>query len=140
MNSTEVYNDVFSIGQDSGVATINGLRLGRSIHLPSSTSTSSTSSTHGHGSKSSSNSIPSSSNDNSIETNGNGGGDIILPIEWPEINAAWGQTALLIETLRNKLGLEEWENGWKIFPRGSYSWLEKFEKGSQNERREKYEL
>jgi len=61
-----------------------------------------------------------------------------IPIEWSEINAAWGQVSLLLETLRNKVGILEWENGWRIFPRGSSSWLEKIEKGV--EKGEKYEL
>lgn len=52
--------DAFCIGHDGGLATINGLRLGR---LPN------------------------------------------VPVDWPEINAAWGHTLLLLVTLARRSGL-----------------------------------
>jgi len=50
-------DDAFCIGHEGGLATINGLRLGR---LPN------------------------------------------VPVEWPEINAAWGHTMLLVHTIARK--------------------------------------
>ncbi|RAL09812.1 beclin 1 [Aspergillus homomorphus CBS 101889] len=40
-------------------------------------------------------------------------------VDWPEINAAWGQTALLLATIANKLGFQF--QGYQIKPMGSMS-------------------
>ncbi|EPQ29019.1 uncharacterized protein PFL1_03309 [Pseudozyma flocculosa PF-1] len=40
-------------------------------------------------------------------------------VEWNEINAAWGQTALLLSTLARKLDVDF--QGWRILPKGSFS-------------------
>ncbi|KAN0060501.1 Vacuolar protein sorting-associated protein atg6 [Thecaphora frezii] len=40
-------------------------------------------------------------------------------VEWNEINAAWGQTALLLSTLARKLDVRF--QGWTIVPKGSFS-------------------
>ncbi|KAI9374401.1 autophagy protein Apg6-domain-containing protein [Aspergillus egyptiacus] len=46
-------------------------------------------------------------------------------VEWPEINAAWGQTALLLATVADKLSFQF--QGYKIKPMGSMSRIEKIE-------------
>ncbi|KAL2870051.1 beclin 1 [Aspergillus lucknowensis] len=46
-------------------------------------------------------------------------------VEWPEINAAWGQTALLLATIAEKLNFQF--QGYRIRPMGSMSRIEKFE-------------
>ena len=46
-------------------------------------------------------------------------------VEWPEINAAWGTTALLLATVADKLGFTF--RGYRIKPMGSTSHLERFE-------------
>ena len=44
------------------------------------------------------------------------------PVEWPEINAAWGQSALLLSCLSKTIGLERF-NKYQIVPYGSYSYI-----------------
>ncbi|KAH8925022.1 autophagy protein 6, partial [Atractiella rhizophila] len=78
LQRTNVYNDAFCIGHEGGLATINGLRLGR---LPN------------------------------------------LPVDWPELNAAWGQTLLLLVTIARKLDCTF--TSYKPIPQGSFSRLEK---------------
>ncbi|PWY89290.1 putative autophagy protein Apg6 [Aspergillus heteromorphus CBS 117.55] len=46
-------------------------------------------------------------------------------VDWPEINAAWGQTALLLATIADKLGFQF--QGYQIKPLGSTSKIEKIE-------------
>ncbi|KAE8309021.1 autophagy protein Apg6-domain-containing protein [Aspergillus transmontanensis] len=46
-------------------------------------------------------------------------------VDWPEINAAWGQTALLLATIADKLGFEF--QGYQLKPMGSMSKIEKIE-------------
>ncbi|KAL5336711.1 autophagy protein Apg6-domain-containing protein [Aspergillus crustosus] len=46
-------------------------------------------------------------------------------VEWPEINAAWGQTALLLATIADKLNFEF--QGYRIKPMGSMSRIDKIE-------------
>ena len=46
-------------------------------------------------------------------------------VEWAEINAAWGTTALLLETIAEKLGFAF--NGYRIVPMGSSTHIEKFD-------------
>ncbi|KAL2834736.1 autophagy protein Apg6-domain-containing protein [Aspergillus pseudoustus] len=46
-------------------------------------------------------------------------------VEWPEINAAWGQTALLLATIADKLNFQF--QGYRIKPMGSMSKIDKFE-------------
>lgn len=76
LQHANVYNDAFCIGHDGGIATINGLRLGR---LPS----------------------------------------IGANVEWNEINAAWGQTALMLDVIARKMSIAF--TGYKLIPKGSFS-------------------
>ncbi|OBZ70554.1 Beclin-1 [Grifola frondosa] len=46
-----------------------------------------------------------------------------VPVEWAEINAAWGQTLLLLYTVARKLGYT-FEN-YRLVPMGSFSRIEK---------------
>ncbi|KAE8351407.1 autophagy protein Apg6-domain-containing protein [Aspergillus coremiiformis] len=46
-------------------------------------------------------------------------------VDWPEINAAWGQTALLLATIADKLGFQF--QGYQLKPMGSMSRIEKIE-------------
>ncbi|KAF7118633.1 hypothetical protein CNMCM5793_008171 [Aspergillus hiratsukae] len=46
-------------------------------------------------------------------------------VEWPEINAAWGQTTLLLATIAEKLGFQFL--GYRLKPMGSMSRIEKIE-------------
>ncbi|KKK24223.1 hypothetical protein P175DRAFT_0429787 [Aspergillus ochraceoroseus IBT 24754] len=46
-------------------------------------------------------------------------------VEWPEINAAWGQTALLLATIAEKLGFQF--RGYRLRPMGSMSKIDKIE-------------
>ncbi|SNX86168.1 related to Beclin 1 [Melanopsichium pennsylvanicum] len=80
LQSTNVYTDAFCIGHSGGIATINGLKLGR---LPGQ------------------------------------------PVEWNEINAAWGQTALLLDVLARKLGIAF--KGYRLIPKGSFSVVYRYE-------------
>lgn len=45
--------------------------------------------------------------------------------DWPEINAAWGQTLLLLQTIAERLSFSF--NGYKLRPLGSTSRIEKYE-------------
>ncbi|KAG9474248.1 hypothetical protein GDO78_004517 [Eleutherodactylus coqui] len=45
-----------------------------------------------------------------------------VPVEWNEINAAWGQTVLLLHALANKMGLEF--QRYRLVPFGNHSYLE----------------
>ncbi|ORZ03492.1 autophagy protein Apg6-domain-containing protein [Syncephalastrum racemosum] len=47
------------------------------------------------------------------------------PVEWNEINAAWGQTLLLLYTVANKLKFEF--KTYRLIPMGSFSRVEKHE-------------
>ena len=47
------------------------------------------------------------------------------PVEWPEINAAWGQTVLLLCVVSEKLGFDF--KGFRLVPVGSTSRIEKLE-------------
>ncbi|SJX64520.1 related to Beclin 1 [Sporisorium reilianum f. sp. reilianum] len=80
LQATNVYTDAFCIGHSGGIATINGLRLGR---LPGQ------------------------------------------PVEWNEINAAWGQTALLLDVLSRKLNIAF--RGYRLIPKGSFSVVYRYE-------------
>ncbi|KAL4883733.1 autophagy protein Apg6-domain-containing protein [Aspergillus karnatakaensis] len=46
-------------------------------------------------------------------------------VEWPEINAAWGQAALLLATIADKLNFQF--QGYRIKPMGSMSKIDKIE-------------
>ncbi|KAM3822598.1 beclin-1 isoform 3-T8 [Vipera latastei] len=45
-----------------------------------------------------------------------------VPVEWNEINAAWGQTVLLLHALANKMGLIF--QRYRLIPYGNHSYLE----------------
>jgi len=45
-----------------------------------------------------------------------------VPVEWAEINAAWGQTALLLSSLAKVVGPHPFER-YQIIPYGSYSYV-----------------
>ncbi|KAJ9254146.1 hypothetical protein DTO207G8_3723 [Paecilomyces variotii] len=51
-------------------------------------------------------------------------------VDWAEINAAWGQTALLLATIAERLGFQF--RGYKIIPMGSTSRIEKIEYPQQS--------
>ncbi|KAF2013299.1 APG6-domain-containing protein [Aaosphaeria arxii CBS 175.79] len=54
-------------------------------------------------------------------------------VDWPEINAAWGQTCLLVATLADRLGFKF--EGYELCPMGSNSTILKLEtKGTSNDR------
>lgn len=80
LRASNVYTDAFCIGHSGGIATINGLRLGR---LPGQA------------------------------------------VEWNEINAAWGQTALLLDVIARKLGVGF--RGYRLVPKGSFSVVYRYE-------------
>ncbi|KFH66745.1 hypothetical protein MVEG_07270 [Podila verticillata NRRL 6337] len=46
-------------------------------------------------------------------------------VDWPEINAAWGQTLLLLHTIANKLNFEF--KTYRLVPLGSFSRIDKIE-------------
>lgn len=48
-----------------------------------------------------------------------------VPVDWPEINAAWGHTLLLLATVAEKLGFKF--EGYQLQPMGSTSKIIKFE-------------
>ena len=75
LERTNVYNDAFRIGHDGVFGTINGLRLGRVPGVPVSRIVSALYC--------------------SIQAD--------FQVEWAEINAAWGQTLLLLYTIARKL-------------------------------------
>lgn len=88
LEQSSAYHDVFCIEEDTrGMASINGLRLGRygGSYTPVS-------------------------------------GE---QIEWPEINAAYGQTALLLTVLSRKLDCTF--SRYKVVPRGSFSTVERLD-------------
>lgn len=70
-----MYNDAFCIGHDGVFGTINGLRLGRVPGVPVR--------------QFAIWSLSASSD--------------VVQVEWAEINAAWGQTLLLLYTIARKL-------------------------------------
>uniref|UniRef100_A0A4W6C493 Beclin-1 n=1 Tax=Lates calcarifer TaxID=8187 RepID=A0A4W6C493_LATCA len=45
-----------------------------------------------------------------------------VPVEWNEINAAWGQTVLLLHALANKMGLRF--QRYRLVPYGNHSYLD----------------
>ncbi|KAG8446614.1 hypothetical protein GDO86_014169 [Hymenochirus boettgeri] len=45
-----------------------------------------------------------------------------VPVDWNEINAAWGQTVLLLHALANKMGLQF--QRYRLVPFGNHSYLE----------------
>ncbi|KAF9352309.1 autophagy protein 6 [Mortierella sp. NVP85] len=47
------------------------------------------------------------------------------PVDWPEINAAWGQTLLLLHTIANKLNFSF--KTYRLVPLGSFSRIDKIE-------------
>ncbi|OJJ46095.1 hypothetical protein ASPZODRAFT_133085 [Penicilliopsis zonata CBS 506.65] len=51
-------------------------------------------------------------------------------VEWPEINAAWGQTALLLATIAEKMGFQF--RGYRLRPMGSTSRIDKVEYPQQS--------
>ncbi|XP_055679889.1 beclin-1-like protein isoform X2 [Lutzomyia longipalpis] len=51
------------------------------------------------------------------------------PVDWSEINAAWGQTALLLSALARKMNLTF--KRYKLVPYGNHSYIEEFETGKQ---------
>lgn len=52
-----------------------------------------------------------------------------VPVNWSEINAAWGQTALLLASLARKMGLTF--KRYSLVPYGDHSYLEERETGKQ---------
>ncbi|GAA5971095.1 hypothetical protein JCM11641_004144 [Rhodosporidiobolus odoratus] len=48
-------------------------------------------------------------------------------VDWPEINAAWGHTLLLLLTISRKFGYE-FEGGYRLVPCGSFSRIERRER------------
>lgn len=52
-----------------------------------------------------------------------------IPVEWAEINAAWGQSALLLHSLANKMNFTF--ERYKIVPYGNHSFLESLEDKSR---------
>lgn len=52
------------------------------------------------------------------------------PVEWTEINAAWGQTLLLLSTIADKLSFTL--DSYRLRPMGSSSRIEKFDAPSSN--------
>ena len=45
-----------------------------------------------------------------------------VPVEWNEINAAWGQTSLLLSCLAKAMGMESFQR-YQIVPYGNYSYI-----------------
>eukprot|EP00039_Didymoeca_costata_P019555 m.337986 g.337986 ORF g.337986 m.337986 type:complete len:411 (+) comp18285_c0_seq1:139-1371(+) len=52
-----------------------------------------------------------------------------VPVEWNEINAAWGQTVLLLHTMALKLNFKF--SGYRLIPFGSLSRLERIDDSAQ---------
>lgn len=52
-----------------------------------------------------------------------------IPVEWSEINAAWGQAALLLYSLAKKIDLTF--QRYKLVPYGNHSFLESLEDKSK---------
>ncbi|KAM5457654.1 Vacuolar protein sorting-associated protein atg6 [Microsporum audouinii] len=53
------------------------------------------------------------------------------PVEWSEINAAWGQTLLLLATIAERIGFQF--QGYKLRPMGSTSRIDKIEYSQPNQ-------
>ncbi|XP_054710251.1 beclin-1-like [Uloborus diversus] len=49
-----------------------------------------------------------------------------VPVDWPEINAAWGQTVLLLHSLAKKINLTF--ERYRLVPYGNHSYLESLDK------------
>jgi len=96
LQRTNVYNDTFCIGHDGYFGTINGLRLGRLPNQPVRN--------------------PPSGNHFATHTK---------QVEWTEINAAWGQTLLLLATIAEKLNFTF--DSYRLKPMGSSSKIEKLD-------------
>ncbi|XP_050767926.1 beclin-1 isoform X3 [Gymnogyps californianus] len=58
-----------------------------------------------------------------------------VPVEWNEINAAWGQTVLLLHALANKMGLKF--QRYRLVPYGNHSYLESLTDKSKDGRGER---
>ncbi|KWU44004.1 autophagy protein 6, partial [Rhodotorula sp. JG-1b] len=54
-----------------------------------------------------------------------------INVEWPEINAAWGHTLLLLSTIAHKFGFHHF-GGYRLVPCGSFSTIEKLEEDPAN--------
>ncbi|KAG0663905.1 autophagy protein 6 [Rhodotorula mucilaginosa] len=54
-----------------------------------------------------------------------------INVEWPEINAAWGHTLLLLSTIAHKFGFYHFR-GYRLVPCGSFSTIEKLEEDPAN--------
>ncbi|TNY21036.1 autophagy protein Apg6-domain-containing protein [Rhodotorula diobovata] len=53
-----------------------------------------------------------------------------VSVEWPEINAAWGHTLLLLHTVARKFGCPPFA-GYRLVPCGSFSCIEKLGEGGE---------
>ncbi|XP_015919894.1 beclin-1 [Parasteatoda tepidariorum] len=53
-----------------------------------------------------------------------------VPVEWPEINAAWGQTVLLLHSLAKKINLTF--ERYRLVPYGNHSYIETLENKSKD--------
>ena len=102
LKKTNVFNDAFCIGHEAGFATMNGLRFGKSSSGGAS----------GRGGASKDSAAAAAA----------------YTVEWQEINAAWGQTVLLLDTLARNVRLEF--KGYKLHPKGSFSAIEKLHHSS----------
>ncbi|XP_076451800.1 beclin-1-like [Babylonia areolata] len=61
-----------------------------------------------------------------------------IQVEWSEINAAWGQAALLLHSLARKVDLTF--RKYKLVPYGSYSYIENLEWGKRKKKDEPKEF
>lgn len=97
-------DDAFCIGQEAGFGTINGLRLGRlpGVSVRRSSSPSSF--------------VPLLTLADASNRR--------AQVEWPEINAAWGHTLLLLYTMARKFGHPNFD-GYRLVPCGSFSCIER---------------
>ncbi len=86
-----MYNDAFCIGHDGVFGTINGLRLGRVPGVPVS--------------------LVHCIHSSHL---------ISIQVEWAEINAAWGQTLLLLYTIARKLDFTFEKCVVRAFPKITY--------------------
>ena len=55
-----------------------------------------------------------------------------VPVDWSEINAAWGCTVLLMKTIARKISLEF--TGYRLVPMGSFSRIERLSTQSSRNR------
>ncbi|CAO1627169.1 unnamed protein product [Sympodiomycopsis kandeliae] len=122
LNSTNVFFDAFSIGHHQGSHQTHSVTNDKRQHKSSTSSSSSSSLPTINGlrfGRVSSSSSSSSSGEESVV------------VDWNEINAAWGQIALLLISLKNKIGGSNGSkrkrnfDNWKIHFRGSTSYLSK---------------